>query len=171
MRLADARLAASIMISCSLIESFTGAECVWMMNTSVPRTESPKRQWISPLANSLRLGSSSFTPRCRAMSSARGRLERPETSCRRFLVTSSIGVLDLSSALLACSTRPLSLVAPRARSIERAGAMSGGNVASGRQPRIRAHDRALAHLRVLTDGVLDDRVAPDETVDEVGVGA
>ena len=96
MRLADARFAASIMIACSKIESFTGTECVCMMKTSVPRTESPKRQWISPLAKSLMLGSPSFTPRWRAMSSARGRLARPETSCRRFLVTSSIGVLDLS---------------------------------------------------------------------------
>ena len=38
-RLADARLAASIMISCSMIESFTGPQWVWTMKTSQPRIE------------------------------------------------------------------------------------------------------------------------------------
>ena len=39
MRLADARLAASIMIRCSMSESFTGLAWVWMMKTSQPRME------------------------------------------------------------------------------------------------------------------------------------
>ncbi len=39
MRLADARLAASIMIRCSISESFTGLAWVWMMKTSQPRME------------------------------------------------------------------------------------------------------------------------------------
>ena len=55
MRLAEARLAASIMISCSMIESFTGRQWVCRMKTSDPRTFSPKRQWISPLAKSTML--------------------------------------------------------------------------------------------------------------------
>ena len=38
-RLADARLAASIMISCSISESLTGPQWVWMMKTSEPRSE------------------------------------------------------------------------------------------------------------------------------------
>jgi hypothetical protein len=42
-RLADARLRASIMISCSMIRSLTGALWVWITNASVPRTLSPKR--------------------------------------------------------------------------------------------------------------------------------
>ena len=36
---AEARLAASIMINCSIKESFTGPQWVWTMNTSVPRIE------------------------------------------------------------------------------------------------------------------------------------
>jgi hypothetical protein len=44
MRLADARLAASIMINCSISESFTGLACVWMMKTSQPRMELSYRQ-------------------------------------------------------------------------------------------------------------------------------
>ncbi|CAN5290450.1 hypothetical protein BH18ACT4_BH18ACT4_07970 [soil metagenome] len=41
MRLAEARLAAAIMINISMIELFTGPEWVWMMNTSLPRIDSP----------------------------------------------------------------------------------------------------------------------------------
>ncbi len=39
MRLADARLAASIMMRCSISESFTGLACVCTMKTSQPRME------------------------------------------------------------------------------------------------------------------------------------
>ena len=52
---------------------------VWMMNTSLPRMDSEKRQWISPLANSARLGSPSSSPISLAMASERGRLIRPDT--------------------------------------------------------------------------------------------
>jgi hypothetical protein len=90
MRLAEARLAASIMISCSMICSFTGLLWLWTMNTSAPRMDSPNRQYISPLANWERLVWPSFTPRAAAMSSARDRLDRPVKSSSRFLVTSSI---------------------------------------------------------------------------------
>ena len=40
MRLADARLAASIMIPCSMIESFTGRAWLWMMKTNTSRISS-----------------------------------------------------------------------------------------------------------------------------------
>jgi hypothetical protein len=67
MRFADARFAASIMLSCSMIASFTErpslAQCVWMMKTSAPRTDSPNRQWISPFGKSRMFVSPSGTPR------------------------------------------------------------------------------------------------------------
>jgi hypothetical protein len=67
MRLADARLAASIMISCSTMASLTERPSpvpwVWMMKTSAPRTDSPNRQRISVSAKSTRLLSPSSTPR------------------------------------------------------------------------------------------------------------
>ncbi len=44
MRLADARLAASIMISCSMIRSLIGSQWLWRMKTSAPRMLSPYRQ-------------------------------------------------------------------------------------------------------------------------------
>ncbi len=66
MRLADARLAASIISHCSMSESFTDRPGVrqwdWMMNTSAPRTDSSKRGRISPLAKSTRLGWDSRLP-------------------------------------------------------------------------------------------------------------
>jgi len=42
-RFADARFIASIRISCSMIDSFTGSACVWITNTSAPRTDSSGR--------------------------------------------------------------------------------------------------------------------------------
>jgi hypothetical protein len=42
-RLAEPRLSASIMISSSMIRSFTGAACVWITKASVPRTLSWNR--------------------------------------------------------------------------------------------------------------------------------
>ena len=97
MRLAEARRAASIMISCSMITSFTDSSgvvpCVWMMKTSAPRTFSPSREWISPLANSTRFACPSSTPRWSAISSANGRFDRPASRCSLFFVTSSMGPL------------------------------------------------------------------------------
>ena len=88
--LADARFAASIMMSCSISESFTGPQCVWRMKTSAPRSDTSKRQWISPLANSRRFGADSGTSRCRAMSRASSGCDRPETNSRRcFEITST----------------------------------------------------------------------------------
>ena len=93
MRLAEARRAASTIIRCSMMASLIDMEplapWLWMMNTSMPRTDSPKRQWISPLAKSSTLGSPRWTSRCAAISSAREGLARPETRCSFFLVTSS----------------------------------------------------------------------------------
>ena len=43
MRLADARLSASIMMSCSMIASLIGALWLCMTNASHPRTDSSKR--------------------------------------------------------------------------------------------------------------------------------
>jgi hypothetical protein len=41
MRLALARLAASIMMSCSMSHSLIGGQCDWMTKTSAPRMLSP----------------------------------------------------------------------------------------------------------------------------------
>lgn len=38
MRLTEARLRASIMMSCSMSHSLIGKVCDWMTNTSAPRT-------------------------------------------------------------------------------------------------------------------------------------
>ena len=43
MRRAEARFMESTMISCSMRWLFSGAGCDWMMNTSLPRTDSPER--------------------------------------------------------------------------------------------------------------------------------
>jgi hypothetical protein len=59
MRLAEARRAASTMISCSMMVSLMpSVDAQWLctMNTSVPRTDSLNLQCSSPLANSSRLG-------------------------------------------------------------------------------------------------------------------
>ena len=99
MRLAEARLAASTMISCSMIASLTGLLWLWTMKTSAPRMDSPNRQYISPLANWERLVSPRVTPRAEAMALASSGLERPVKSSSRFLVTSSIvGCYTLSSS-------------------------------------------------------------------------
>ena len=50
-RLALPRLRASIMISCSISQSFTGAGADCRTNASHPRTDSWNRTKISPLAN------------------------------------------------------------------------------------------------------------------------
>ena len=89
MRLADARLAASSITSCSMIEPFTGSQWLWMMKTSAPRSDSLKRQCDSPFGNVRRFGSPSSTPRCRAMSSASAGWQPPEYTSSFFLVTSS----------------------------------------------------------------------------------
>src|SRR5438309_9966015 len=159
MRLADARLAASIMIPCSMIELFTGRAWLWMMKTSEPRTDSANREWTSPSANSERLGSPSFTLRQSAISSARGRLERPLKSWRRFLVTSSM-TLPSSSAL----------VVPAPSSVEPAGAGSRGHMRARRQPGERPDDGSGTDLRLLAHGLGDGGAFTDRAVGEAHGG-
>ena len=89
MRLADARLAASIINPCSQIECWVGRVWLCMMKTSEPRMVCPNRHRISLLGKSIRSGLPRETPRCSATSSANGRLVRPENSWRRFFVTVS----------------------------------------------------------------------------------
>src|SRR4051794_22724231 len=160
MRLADARLAASIMIACSMIEVFTGRAWLWMMNTSEPRTDSPKRQWISPLANSERLASPSLTSRHCAISSARSRLERPLNSWSRFLVISSMPNLPSAAVFFSAS-----------RSVERPRARARRHVAARRQRRVRTDDCSRPDFGVLADGVLHDRTLPDRAIGEADLGA
>src|SRR5436190_633859 len=145
MRLADARLAASIMIACSMIDVFTGRAWLCRMNTSEPRTDSPKRQCSSPLANSERLASPSFTSRHSAISPASWRFERPLKSWRRFFVTSSMPSLPSSGVFFAAAC-----------SVEPARAQARGHVAPRRQRGERAHDGAIAHGCELADRLLDD---------------
>ena len=52
MRLADARLSASIMISCSMIHLLIGVVWLCRTNASQPRTDSWNRTKISPFAKS-----------------------------------------------------------------------------------------------------------------------
>src|SRR5207245_10399741 len=129
------------------------------MNTSEPRTDSPKRQCSSPSANSDTLASPSLTSMQSATSSANGRLERPLKSWRRFLVTSSM------------RCRPSTpVVVPAPCSVERAGARSGGDLAAGSQPGEGPDDGAGADLGVLTHGLLERGPLADGTVGEVDVG-
>src|SRR5947208_2266885 len=159
MRLADARLAASIMIPCSKIESFTGRAWLWMMKTSEPRTDSAKREWISPLAKLERLGSPSFTLRQSAISCARGRLERPLKSWRRFFVTNSMRRLPSSGVVFAAGC-----------SVERAGPQARSNVAARRQRREGPDDGAIADRRVLAHRLLHDGALAHRAVGEADIG-
>src|SRR4051812_1516583 len=130
-----------------------------MMNTSEPRTDSPKRQWISPLANSERLASPSLTSRLLAISSARGRLERPLKSWRRFLVTSSIPVLPSTTVVFAAD-----------RSVERPRPGTRRDVTARGQAGVRTNDCAGPDLGQLTDGALHGRPLADDAVGEANLG-
>src|SRR5438270_11849085 len=160
MRLAEARLAASIMIACSMIELFTGRAWLWRMNTSEPRTDSPNRQWISPLANWERLASPSFTSRHSAISSASGRLERPLKSWRRFFVTSSMPVLPSTAVVFAAAC-----------SVERTRSQPRSHMAAGRQRGERSDDGARTDFGVLTHRLLDGGALGDSAVGEPHGGA
>ena len=71
--MAEARLAASTMITCSirasLIEPPSQAVWVWTMKTSEPRIDSSYFTWISPLAKSPMLAEANGTPSSWQMSS------------------------------------------------------------------------------------------------------
>src|SRR3954453_20359548 len=159
MCLADARLAASTMISCSMMASLTDMASVllglWMMNTSVPRTDSPNRQCSSPLANSARLASTRETPRRSAISSANGKLARPDMRCRRFLVTSSI-----RGSLL----RWVAGLFRAGRSVERAGAGGGRHQAARLEHGEGTDDGVVPDHRVAADAVLDHGAGSDRAV-------
>ena len=82
------------MISCSMMESFTGPEWVCTMNMSAPRMDASKRQWISPSANLRMLVSLKVTPRQEAISSANPEWVLPLTSSsRRFGIISTTRLL------------------------------------------------------------------------------
>src|SRR2546422_4483139 len=77
MRLADARRAASIMISSSTRLWFVGGQVDWMMKTSAPRMFSLIFTNDSPSGNAVTVASPSGSPIERHISSARGRFELP----------------------------------------------------------------------------------------------
>src|SRR3984957_8662329 len=157
-RLAEARFAASIMISCSMIESLTGGQCVWMMKTSEPRIDSSKRQWISPTGKSRKFAAPSSVFSSRAMASASPGCDRPENSSSRRCGTSSVsGICYLLRRLGSSVSRSYSLEKwPGLGSIWHLGA--GGQIrerpdvgfpADGGALRVREFDaRPLANHRV-----------------------
>src|SRR4029079_13323226 len=147
------------MIACSMIEWFTGRAWLCMMNTSEPRTDSPKRQWISPLANSERLASPSLTSRHLAISSARGRLERPLKSWRRFLVTSSIPVLPSTTVVFAANC-----------SVEGARPRPRRDMTAGWQAGVRTDHGSGSDLGQLADRALHDRPFADDAIGEANLG-
>src|SRR5688572_444626 len=77
MRCADARRAASIMISNSTRLWFVGGHVDWMMNTSLPRMFSLIFTNDSPSGKLVTVASPSGSGIDRQISSARGRLELP----------------------------------------------------------------------------------------------
>ena len=76
-RLADARLSASTMMSCSMIHWLIGA--VWLCSTkaSLPRTDSRNRTMISPLAKSYSFAGAGSIPMQSATSAASSGKARP----------------------------------------------------------------------------------------------
>src|SRR6201996_762299 len=94
-RLALPRLSASIMISCSISQLFTGTGCDCRTNASQPRTDSWKRTKISPLANSRAVCAVTWTSSSLAPCSASSGCARPEKSIRflRLSVQSWLNVL------------------------------------------------------------------------------
>src|SRR5262245_61311685 len=161
MRLAEARRAASTICRCSkmasLIDRWPLAPWLWMMKTSMPRTDSPKRQWISPLEKSSMLASPSSTPRQPAISSARGRLARPDTRCSFFLVISSIDPLPRLPAA-AASTGP--------SSVERPCSGPGTHPRPRLEHRVGPYDGVVADLGVGGHGLAHDAPLADPGVAE-----
>src|SRR6267378_3412261 len=95
---ADARRAASIMISSSIRWSFTGVEVLWTRKTSRPRTFSAISIWISPSENlptsQLPMGISRYSQ----MSFTRGLLEFPETPTSSDSVSGMRGLLQRAAS-------------------------------------------------------------------------
>ena len=82
-RFAEARRAASIMISSSIRCWFEGGQVDWMMKTSWPRMFSSIFTNVSPSGKLVTVASPSGTPMLRQMSSARALFELPEKILRR----------------------------------------------------------------------------------------
>src|ERR1700742_4750298 len=100
-RLALPRLSASIMISCSISQSFTGAGQDCRTKVSLPRTDSWKRRKISPLANSRAVCAVTWTSSSLATCSASSGCARPEKSIRvlRLSVQSWLTLLPSPSGI------------------------------------------------------------------------
>src|SRR6185312_9837377 len=96
-RLALPRLSASIMISCSISQLFTGAGADCRTKASHPRTDSWNRTKISPLANSRAVCAVTWTSSSLATCSASSGCARPEKSIKflRLSVQSWLTVLPL----------------------------------------------------------------------------
>src|SRR4051794_15781791 len=154
MRLAEARLAASSMIACSMIASLTGAAWLCRMNTSAPRMDSPKVARSSEFGKSTRLGSPRVTPSPSATAWASSGWDRPAYSCSCFLVTSSI-----RASLLALAGE------------ERPGHRSGGDPAAGGEAGEGTHPGTRTDLRETPNSLLDHRALVDDAVDEPRVGS
>ncbi|SKT07592.1 Uncharacterised protein [Mycobacteroides abscessus subsp. abscessus] len=99
MRLALPRLRASIMMSCSISQVFSGAGCDCRTNASQPRTDSSNRTKISPLAKSRAVCAVTWTSSSLATCSANSGCARPENSIR-FLRLSVQSVLTAQLVLL-----------------------------------------------------------------------
>src|ERR687897_772308 len=169
MRLADARLAASTICSCSkmasLIDIVPLAPWLWMMKTSIPRIDSLKRQCISPLANSEQLASPSSTSRHAAISSASGRFARPETMCSFFLVTSSMTTLRLPARELRLT--PLA----GSRSVERPRSPTGNDLRTRVEHGVGTDHRIVADRGVASDALGDLGPLAHPGVDQPGMRA
>src|SRR3954465_9313921 len=93
MRLAEARLSASTMISCSMSQVLIGA--VWLCTTkaSQPRTASSNRTKSSPLGNWWEAVGVGVTPRWPPISVASSGYARPEKSIRLLLVVCRMALI------------------------------------------------------------------------------
>src|SRR6478736_129045 len=97
MRLADARLAASSMMSVSMSHSFTGGPKLWMRKKSHPRIETSKRVWISPDAKVRYSVGTSSVPSDSVTAAARAGCDRPvPTTSRFFVFATSPGAMSFS---------------------------------------------------------------------------
>src|SRR6478752_7180126 len=97
MRLADARLAASSMMSVSMSHSLTGGPKLWMRKKSQPRIDTSNRVRISPDAKVRYSVGTSSVPREDATSAESAGCERPDATTSRFFVLATRpGAMSLS---------------------------------------------------------------------------
>ena len=107
-RLADARLSASTMISCSMIQWLIGAVWLCSTNASQPRTDSRNRTKISPLAKSYSVVGVGSTPRQAAISSVSSGWDRPESSSSFFWLAAVMLVTGPDLSLRVSSSAQMS---------------------------------------------------------------